>query len=114
MVDDEANIRAVLREVLEDEGYAVTTAANGAEALDALADMGGGGPDLIVLDHRMPVLDGPGFLAAYRSRPGPHAPVILSTSLPNPGIEGVTYLPRPFEVDVLVALVRAELKRDTR
>ena len=50
------------------------------------------GPHLIVLNLGMPVLDGPGFLAAYRALPGPHAPVILSTSLPDPEIEGVAYL----------------------
>src|SRR5687768_9997633 len=102
VVEDEPDIRALLCEVLAEEGYAVTTAANGAEALDTLAELRAGdeGPDLIVLDHRMPVLDGPNFLAAYRALPGPHAPVLLSTSQPDPGIEGVAYLRRPFDLRV--------------
>src|SRR5688500_15387771 len=95
VVDDDPDIRDLLLEVLTGEDYAVTTAANGEQALGRLAAMetgtgegngGPGPPDLIVLDYRMPVLDGPGFLAAYRTLPGPHAPVILSTSHPDPGI----------------------------
>ena len=116
VVDDDPDIRDVLREVLEEEGYDVTTAANGDEALDVLAELGAGedgGPDLIVLDHRMPELDGPGFLAAYRALPGPHAPVILNTALPDPGLPDVAYLQRPFDMRVFVALVRAQLKLDS-
>ena len=56
------------------------------------------------------MLDGPGFLEAYHALPGPHAPIILSTALPDPGLSGVAYLRRPFDVRVFVALVRADLR----
>lgn len=59
IVDDEINIRLMLRTVLETEGYLVSEASNGREALEKLEDE----PcDLVVLDLNMPVLDGMGVL----------------------------------------------------
>jgi CheY-like chemotaxis protein len=64
VVDDEEAIRLTLAEALEDEGYAVVTAQNGAEAL---VQVRARPPHGIVLDLMMPVLDGWGFLKAYRA-----------------------------------------------
>lgn len=71
IVDDEPDIRATVSAMLEIEGYDVDEAANGADALHAIEQRA---PDLILLDMRMPVLDGwasrasSGFAAtAYRS-----------------------------------------------
>lgn len=55
VVDDEPEIVTLLRFVLEKEGYDVTEAGNGQEALDRL---GSGLPDLMILDIMMPVMDG--------------------------------------------------------
>jgi CheY-like chemotaxis protein len=77
VVEDHAPIRELVRAVLEGAGYAVREAADGAAAL-ALA--GRAPPAVILLDVDLPVLDGPGFLAAYRRAPGPHAPVVLMTA----------------------------------
>ena len=77
VVEDHAPIRELVRAVLEGAGYAVREAADGAAAL-ALA--GRAPPAVILLDLDLPVLDGPGFLAAYRGAPGPHAPVVLMTA----------------------------------
>jgi len=55
ITDDESNIRLMLRTALEADGYNVTEAANGREALDAIKT---NSPDLMVLDLNMPVLDG--------------------------------------------------------
>src|SRR5436190_20649462 len=55
VVDDDDDVRDVLRDVLEDEGYKVCTAANGRDALDRLKALV---PCLIVLDLMMPIMDG--------------------------------------------------------
>ncbi|HEY3447977.1 MAG TPA: response regulator [Myxococcales bacterium] len=60
VVDDDADIRWSLGFVLEGGGYRVATAANGAEALSSLRG-GGPLPDVILLDLRMPVMDGQQF-----------------------------------------------------
>ncbi len=59
IVDDEANIRLMLRTALKSEGYRVTEAANGREALDEIER---NGADAMILDLSMPLLDGMGVL----------------------------------------------------
>jgi CheY-like chemotaxis protein len=66
LVDDDLSIREVLVEILEDQGFSVATASNGAEALTLL---GGIRPDLILLDLNMPVMNGSEFRKAQRSDP---------------------------------------------
>lgn len=56
VVDDEPEIVTLLRFILEKDGYAVSDANNGQDALDKLG--AGGLPDLIILDIMMPVMDG--------------------------------------------------------
>src|SRR5262249_61831819 len=56
IVEDDAATRDALTLVLSDEGYAVSSAANGREAIDLLRQ--GDAPDLILLDLMMPVMDG--------------------------------------------------------
>jgi len=55
IVDDEANQRRLYQEELSDEGYTIKLAENGKEALASIGEMP---PDLVVLDIRMPVMDG--------------------------------------------------------
>jgi CheY-like chemotaxis protein len=59
VVEDEAEIRFLLRELLVDAGYAVATAGNGEEALDQMREHR---PDAVPLDLMMPVMDGWRFL----------------------------------------------------
>ncbi|MBI3969780.1 MAG: response regulator [Chloroflexi bacterium] len=110
MIDDESGIRDVVAEVLQDEGYAVDTAPNGAAALALLNKPGQPAPDLILLDMRMPEMNGWEFAEAYRQRPGPHAPIATLTAAIDAsryaaeiGADG--FLGKPFEVDALLALV---------
>src|SRR5262245_21035427 len=66
VVDDDTDIGEMVRLALTDEGYEVVFVQNGAEALDASQS----GPfDVILLDMRMPVMDGWAFAREYRARP---------------------------------------------
>jgi len=68
IVDDDADVREALEELLVERGFAVITASNGAEALKLLRSMSAP-PSIILLDLMMPVLDGYGFLAEQRRDP---------------------------------------------
>ncbi|NUR30874.1 MAG: response regulator transcription factor [Catenulispora sp.] len=114
VVDDEPGIRAVLASSLEFEGYAVRTANDGRAAL---AEVERGRPDLVVLDVLMPGMDG--LTACRRLRAAdPHLPVLMLTArdLTGDRVAGLDagaddYLAKPFELDELLARVRALLRR---
>ena len=100
VVDDDPIIRATVRLALEDEGCEVREAAHGEEALAFLREEL---PDVILLDMRMPVLDGWGFAREYRLRPGPHAPIIVVTATNEPHVWGEqvgadAVIAKPFEI----------------
>ncbi|HEY1250648.1 MAG TPA: response regulator [Thermoanaerobaculia bacterium] len=76
VVDDDAAVREGLLEFLRDEGYEALGAENGRRALDLLE--GGEAPRLILLDLRMPVMDGWQFLAERARRAYPMPVVLLS------------------------------------
>jgi two-component system chemotaxis response regulator CheY len=106
VVDDDASIRQTVREILDFEGYAVETAADGLEALQAVER---GEPSLVLLDMRMPELDGWGFARAIRER-GIQLPILVMTAAENArswadeiGADG--YVAKPFELDELLAAV---------
>ena len=76
IVEDDAALAAGLRQTLEENGYAVETAADGREALDRLAQ--GDPPAMILLDLMMPRMDGWQFLEEWRSGPDhPRIPIVL-------------------------------------
>src|SRR5687768_12107285 len=68
VVDDDADIREAVADVLSDEGYPVELASNGREALNVLS-AGAFRPNLILLDLMMPELDGWGLMAELEKRP---------------------------------------------
>jgi CheY-like chemotaxis protein len=68
VVEDDADIRDALKDLLSSEGYSVATAVNGADALDALGTLPE--PCVIVLDLMMPVMDGVEFLKQLTVRDG--------------------------------------------
>ena len=114
VVDDEP-LRRLLCWTLTDEGYAVTAAPDGAAALALVHAVP---PGLILLDMRMPVMDGWAFARRYRARPGPHAPIICVTAAADAAavaargaqIGAVASLGKPFDLDELLALVRRYLR----
>lgn len=108
VVEDDEAIRALLTELLAEEGYAVRAAADGQEALALLA---GWRPDAIVLDLVMPVMDGWAFRAAQRQRPALRdVPVVVVSASGDlgPPVEALApaaVLPKPFDIAQLVAAV---------
>jgi two-component system chemotaxis response regulator CheY len=107
VVDDDEGIREFVQTVLSDEGYEVRTAWHGAAALELLEQVS---PSVILLDMRMPVMDGWEFARQYRERPGPHAPIIVVTAARDAddraaqiAADGV--LPKPFRLHQLLELV---------
>jgi CheY-like chemotaxis protein len=105
VVEDDDRIRETLRDLLQIEGYEVSTAANGREALDQLSIAQ---PDLILLDMLMPTMDGAEFLAAMRrDRELAGIPVtVLSASRIEPCVAMAPCLRKPFDLDDLLAHVR--------
>ncbi len=113
VVEDEDVISATIASLLLEEGYAVATAANGQEALECIARER---PCLILLDMKMPVMDGWSFAAAYRRTPGPHAPIVMMTAARDAHTRAAEifadgYLDKPFDIEDLLAQV-AEHARD--
>jgi two-component system response regulator MprA len=112
VVDDEPHIRAVLYEALRDEGYAVSVAGDG---FDAIRELREHPVDLILLDLMMPAMDGRRFLDIYRQSPGPKVPVVIVTAARAGGVEiehelGAAVVHKPFSIDRLLALVRRHLE----
>ena len=107
-MEDDSLLRRQIAFILADEGYQVAQAAHGRAAL-ALLD-GGLAPDLILLDMRMPVMDGWAFGQAYQARPGRHAPIVVVTAAHDSeeraeAVGAAELLPKPFELDELIELV---------
>jgi len=106
VVEDDEDIRAAIAEILDGEGYEVTIAANGSEALDELQHMPR--PSLILLDLMMPVMNGHEFLARIRETPRMQGvPVLVLTAISSeapPGARGL--LRKPFIVEELLDAVQ--------
>ena len=115
LVDDDEAVRRFLFWALTDEGYAVVEAPDGAVALARVHEAA---PGLILLDMRMPVLNGWEFARRYRARPSPHAPIICVTAAADAAavaargaqIGAVASLSKPFDLEELLALVRRYLR----
>jgi len=76
VVDDDESIRKLLTTFLEEEGYGVRTAADGAEALQLTLNQMR--PDLLLLDIGLPVVNGIEFVKLYRARAEPpYAPILI-------------------------------------
>ncbi len=90
--------------VLEDEGYAVETAANGAEALEQLRHLPA--PSAVLPDLLMPVMNGWRFLQLVNSGRPPDFPAVVVSAVVPPKPENATScLRKPVEIDALLATV---------
>ena len=114
VIDDDPAVTSVLKRGLSYEGFAVSTAASGREGLEIAREQP---PDVVVLEVMMPEMDGLEVLKRLRSA-DPQLPVLLLTGRDAPadeikGLEGGAddYVTKPFSFDVLLAHIRALLRR---
>lgn len=110
LVDDELSSAEVLALVLAEDGYHVTVASNGQQALERLELAA---PDVLVTDFMMPGMHGADLVAAVRAMPG-HAklPVLMISAAPHGALRTYdvrydAFLRKPFSLDRFLETVRA-------
>lgn len=115
IVDDESDIRILLKEYLELEGYQILAAADAGEADQALAEK----PDLILLDINMPGTDG--FLWCEQIRERVEIPILFLSArteeedrIKGFRAGGDDYILKPFSMEELSARIEAHLRREER
>lgn len=114
LVEDEAALAGMLRDLFTDEGYDVDVAANGQTGLHYGLTRA---YDVVVLDRRLPVVEGLELVRTWRRR-GVTTPILVLSAQGNPAerVEGLDagaedYLGKPFDVDELLARLRALQRR---
>ena len=119
IVEDEASLAKGIQFNFEIEGYEAAVATDGAEALKRLTARGPGGEgfDLVILDVMLPGMDGYAVMERLREA-GDFTPILMLTAKGRPedvvrGLEGGAddYLPKPFDLPVLLARVKGLLRR---
>lgn len=112
MIDDDAQLCDTIREALRDD-YAVASAPHGAAALDLVK---GHAPKLILLDLRMPIMDGWSFVQQYRRASVEPAAIVVMSAAPDLpaiaqqlGADG--HLTKPFDLAVLIGLAETHIGR---
>jgi DNA-binding response OmpR family regulator len=115
IVDDEAPIAELLADVLQDEGYSIRVARDGASALLEILKRP---PGLVLLDVAMPVMLGSDLLVYLRRHGFSDLPIIIMTAGLSPLVyltQGATeVLPKPFDVNTVVEKVAHYLPREPR
>ena len=118
LVEADRGVRDAIQDYLEDEGYSVLSANDGEQALGLLEGLEQ--PCLVVLDVRMPVMNGVEFVRQFRARPWlkHHRLVLMSASelAPElraaPGVVGLLH--KPFAPEHLLALLQGEMSASSR
>ena len=106
VVDDDADIRSIVQQILHSEGYHVSTASNGQEALDHITQEQ---PALVLLDIQMPVLSGRDVVDRLR-HDGIAVPVVVMTAAQRSSriareLQTAGHLGKPFDLDELLDVV---------
>jgi DNA-binding NtrC family response regulator len=114
VVDDEANARNALAEILRDEGYSVETAADGFKALPKLADSN---PELVLTDLKMPGMDGVELMSKVHAQ-DPEIGVVIMTAFGavDTAVKAMRqgaadYLTKPLNADELLVVLARTLER---
>ena len=106
LVEDDIGIREITQMALESMGFTVRVAPSGQQALDLLAQEPA---DAILLDVRMPEMDGAEFARLYRARTPRPAPIILLSAAPSTDarqpIADSRYVEKPFDLDDLARVI---------
>jgi two-component system, chemotaxis family, chemotaxis protein CheY len=111
VVEDDDDLRELVKTMLEMESFHVRTAPHGRDALERVGERM---PDLILLDMRMPVMDGPSFALEFRARHGGSVPIVVITAAQHAArrareIGAAGWVAKPFGFDELVSAVRYHL-----
>jgi len=113
IVDDEKEIANLLKDYLSSEGYLIKLAYDGKEALQAFHDFL---PDLVILDIMLPIIEGTEVCRIIRNQS--HIPIIMLSAKKSDldkilslGLGADDYVTKPFSPSVLVARVKAHLRR---
>jgi DNA-binding response OmpR family regulator len=117
LVEDDLDLRDIVQDVLEDEGYEVIPAAHGRQALEYLraTRSGDDAPALVILDLVMPVVNGWEVLDAISDDPWLQMPVIVVSAFEHSRPSGVAaYLRKPFNVVDLLGAVRDAQRQSHR
>jgi CheY-like chemotaxis protein len=105
LVEDDPDIRDIVQDVLEAEGYDVVPASHGRQALEFLNGVRGGGvpPDIVILDMMMPLVDGRHVLDAIRNDQSlSSVPVVVMSAVTHEKPVGAAaFLRKPFSLDTL-------------
>ena len=115
VVDDDPNILALIRTILSQQHYRVTTAGDGRQALDSLARSNF---DAMITDALMPGLDGPALTEKIKADPDlKDLPVIMITASSEPGMVQksfysgcILFLPKPFTGASLISILQLALR----
>jgi DNA-binding response OmpR family regulator len=113
VVEDDADLAALVEMIISDAGYAVRRASDGAEAL---ARVGEEMPALVLLDMRMPGMNGWEFAREFRARWGRAAPIVVVTAAEDARqrareIGADAWLEKPFEIEDVLATLHRFLDR---
>jgi DNA-binding response OmpR family regulator len=107
VIEDDDDIRELVAAVLCEEGFEVATARDGRAGL---ASVNARMPDVIVLDMRMPVMDGWEFAARFHEEHGDAAPIVVLTAADDvrrraEEVGAAAWIGKPFALDTLIATV---------
>jgi CheY-like chemotaxis protein len=109
IVEDEPSILSLLADILRDEGYVVTTATNGAEALEMSCRRA---PDLVLLDLWLPIMDGWAFLRERQQQHHLAAVPVLAMSADRENglvtakdLGATAFVAKPFDLTVLLTMI---------
>jgi CheY-like chemotaxis protein len=108
VIEDDPDMRGLLVLMLEDQGHHVLAASDGREGLEVAERLK---PDLILLDMKMPVMDGWEFARRYRAEEDDPSPIVVMTAAEDPRtraeeIGAAGWLGKPVELDVLYDTVK--------
>jgi len=112
IVEDDEDVLSAVTMLMQMRHWGTVRAANGREALDAVARRM---PDLILLDMKMPVMDGWAFAAEFNQRYHDGAPIVVMTAAEDPAgraleIGAEAWIAKPFEIDQLLDTVQRHMR----
>jgi DNA-binding response OmpR family regulator len=116
VVEDDPDLLALVEMVLVEDGYRVRTAPEGGAALSEVANEM---PALVLLDMRMPGMDGWEFAREFRARHGRAAPIVVVTAAEDARrraeeIEADGWLAKPFDLDEVLAVAARHARPEER